>query len=144
MIVGKLYRSIDEITDLPKEIKEQLSIDEELRRCTAADDNHCFIAKVDDLSCRNYAYGMAVLSDNQYEIRKLVYSHQSEYLVDGCIRMIVNEIFNYNYEFIIADVETSANDLEQIYRLIGFITVERSKNHLNMKIDKQSLKSCRC
>lgn len=143
MIVGKLYRSIDEIENLPKDIKDELSIEEQLRRCVAADDKHWLIAKVDDLSCSNYAYGIAVLSDHQYVIRKLVYSHQCEHLADGCIRMLVNEIFNCNYEFVLAEVETRGRDLERVYSLIGFMILDRSGNHIKMKVGKRNLKSCK-
>lgn len=144
MVIGKLYRSIDRIAELSEEIKEELSVEGEVYNCAAADDYSWLIAKVEDISCGDYAYGMALLCNNQYVIRKIIYSDQSDYLVDGCIRMLVNEIFDCNHQSVIAEVGTSTKELEQVYRLIGFIVLERAENHLRMKIDKNKFKSHKC
>lgn len=144
MIVGKIYRGKDEIAELSIKIKEDLLLKEKWYNDKEVDEESVLVAKVEDLSNNKYAYGIVAFDETYYNIKNIIYSDKSEYLLDCCIRMLVRQGFDENYKTIVAKVTISDKKVQQILSHIGFIIDKKTKSSLEMKVTVGSLSKNNC
>lgn len=144
MIVGKIYKGIDQLAEISLKVKEDLFLKEKWYRDQELDEESLAIAKVVDLSNQKYAYGIVTFNEAYYNIKNVIYSEKSEYLLDCCIRMLVREGFNENYKAIVAEVTISDKKVQQILSDIGFIIDKKTVSSLEMKVTVGSLSKNNC
>lgn len=144
MIVGKVYRSLDELSDLPLKIKDDLFSRERWNNHNYSNEDHWLIVEVKDLSGKKYAYGIVTYNETNYFINNVIYTNQSEYLIDCCIRMLVREGFDKNYEVVLAEIETSNKNLQEIFALIGFDIGRKTESSIKMNITAHKFSKHNC
>lgn len=134
MVRAKIYRSENELNNIQKEIQ---NVFDNIYEFNQEIDGELIACKAEDSSNNQTVYLLGNYKENCIMILSCLAPENSDYLLDCCIRMLLNSFFSNIYSETILNVPNMETMLLKVCKQIGFKVLEYTINYTKISIDKQ-------